>query len=45
MEGDVKEADSVGVLSGFACTYHPAALGSSPKHTIYALIIYGQICA
>ena len=25
--------------------YHPAALGSSPKHTIYAFIIYGQICA
>ena len=27
-------------LSGFICTYHPAAMGSSPKPTIYA-----QICA
>ena len=35
MEGDVKEADSVGVLSGFACTYHPAAPGSITKHNIY----------
>ena len=23
-------------LSGFVCTYHPAAPGLSPKHTIYA---------
>ena len=23
-------------LSGFVCAYHPAAPGSSPKHTIYA---------
>ena len=26
------------------CAYHLAALGSSPKHTIYTFIIYGQIC-
>ena len=32
-------------LSGFVCTYHPAAPGSSPKHAIYAFIIYSQICA
>ena len=24
-------------LSGFVCANHPATLGSSPKHTIYAL--------
>ena len=23
-------------LSGFVCAYHPAAVGSNPKHTIYA---------
>ena len=35
------------VLQGgqFVCTYNPAAPGSSPKHTIYAFIVYGQICA
>ena len=32
------------VLSGFVCAYNPAAPGSSPKHTIYAFIIY-SICA
>ena len=32
-------------LSGFVCTYHPAALGSSPKLTIYTFIINSQICA
>ena len=26
-------------LSGFICTFHPAAWGFSPKHTIYASII------
>ena len=31
-------------LSGFVCAYHPAAVGSSPKHTIYAFIIYSN-CA
>ena len=25
-------------LSGFVCTFDPAALGSNPKHTIYAFI-------
>ena len=25
-------------LSGFVCAFHPTALGSSPKHTIYAFI-------
>ena len=24
------------LLRGFVCAYHPAALGSSPKHAIYA---------
>ena len=24
------------MLSGFVCIFHPAAPGSSPKHTIYA---------
>ena len=24
------------VRRGFVCTYHPAAQGSNPKHTIYA---------
>ena len=32
-------------LSDFVCTFHLAALGSSHKHTIYAFIIYSQICA
>ena len=27
-------------LSGFICTFHPAAPGSSPKHTIYAFSFY-----
>ena len=27
------------------CAYHPAAQGSSPMHTIYDFIIYGQMCA
>ena len=26
-------------LSGFVCTFHPAAPGLSPKHTIYAFSI------
>ena len=26
------------MLSGFVCTFHPAAPGSNPKHTIYAFI-------
>ena len=25
-------------LSGFICAYHPATLGSNPKHTIYTFI-------
>ena len=25
-------------LSGFVCAFHPAALGLSPKHTVYALV-------
>ena len=25
-------------LSGFVCTFHAAALGSNPKHTIYAFL-------
>ena len=29
-------------LSGFVCHYHPAALGSSPKHTIEAFITYSH---
>ena len=28
----------LGVLSGFICAFHFAALGLSPKHTIYASI-------
>ena len=28
-------------LSGLICAFHPAAPGSSPKHTIYAF--YSQI--
>ena len=31
------------LFSGFICAYHPAAPGSSPKHTIYAFISYSQI--
>ena len=27
------------LLSGFVCAFHPAAPGSTPKHTIYAFII------
>ena len=27
-------------LSGFVCAFNPAALGSSPKNTIYAFIIF-----
>ena len=33
------------LLSGLVCAFHPAAPGSTPKHTIYAFIIYSQICA
>ena len=43
-----KHLGRVGVLpllSGFISTYHPAALGLRPKKTIYAFIIYSQICA
>ena len=39
--------DIIGVppyFSGFVCAYHPAAPGLSPKHTIYAVIFYCQIC-
>ena len=32
-------------LSGFVCAFHPVALGSSHKHTIYAFIIYSENCA
>ena len=28
------------IASGFVCNFHPAAMGSSPKHTIYAFSIY-----
>ena len=28
------------MLSGFACAYHPATPGSSPKHTINVFSIY-----
>ena len=28
------------MLCGFVYTYHPAAAGSNPKHTIYAFSIY-----
>ena len=31
-------------LSGFVCAFHHAALGSTPKHSIYAFIIYSEIC-
>ena len=27
------------IVCGFICAYHPAALGSNPKHTIYAFPI------
>ena len=33
------------IAQWFICAYHPATLGSDPKHTIYAFIIYSQICA
>ena len=29
----------------FVWTFHPAVPGSSPKHTIYAFIVWSQICA
>ena len=32
----------VGLLSGSICTYHRAAPGSSPNHTINSFIIYSQ---
>ena len=32
-------------LSGFVCAYHPAAPGSSPKRTIYALSLSSQVGA
>ena len=32
-------------LSGFVCAFHPATLGLTPKHTIYAFIVYSQTCA
>ena len=32
-------------LSGFVCAFHPPAPGSTPKHAIYAFIIYSQISA
>ena len=33
------------LIRGFVCAFHPAAPGSTPKHTIYDFIIYSQICA
>ena len=33
------------VVDGFVCAYHLAAPCSSPKYTIYAFIIFSQICA
>ena len=36
---------SQNILPWQNCAYHPAAPGSSPKHAIYAFIIYSQICA
>ena len=33
------------MLSGFVCTFHPATLGSSPKHTNYAFFdLYSSNC-
>ena len=32
----LKTVGDTAKLSGFICDFHPAALGSSPKHTIYA---------
>ena len=29
----------------FTVNFHPATLGSTPKHAIYAFFIYSQICA
>ena len=29
-------------LSGFVCAFHHAAPGSTPKHSIYAFIIYSE---
>ena len=31
---------SAAIAQWFVCAYHPATPGSSPKHTIYAFIIY-----
>ena len=32
------------LLSGFVCAFHPAALGSNPKHTIYVFINLNLNC-
>ena len=32
----LKTVGDTAKLSGFICDFHPATLGSSPKHTIYA---------
>ena len=32
-------------LSGFIYAINPDTLGSSPKHIVYAFIMYGPICA
>ena len=32
-------------VNHFVCAYHPPTPGLSPKHPIYAFIIYSQICA
>ena len=32
------------MLSGLVCAFHPAALGLSPKHTIYAFIHLLKYC-
>ena len=32
-------------LVGFVRAFHPAAPGLTPKHAIYAFIIYSQMCA
>ena len=39
------EFGGAAMLSGFVCTFHPAAPGLTPKHTIYAFIINSQICS
>ena len=42
---EVKRQSDAAIAQWICLAYHPDAQGSNPKHTLYALILYSQICA